>query len=110
MSGVSNKTVLQRLDQQPLGIQILKQQLLYLQRVATMPSTSRLRRATFHKEGLTPLTSAYVRKVGRPRQAWAEQLMHIGAQMCGSQQQLEACLQDANAWAAKVREATLMLT
>ena len=51
-----------------------------------------LRLATFKDDTLIPLPAFYVRKVGRPRHTWAEQLIRLGSRVAGSQFQLEDLL------------------
>ena len=43
-----------------------------------------LKEVTFHGDTLDPETSAYVRRVGRPRQNWTEQLLAIMKKAAGS--------------------------
>ena len=68
LSRMSHKKVLEKFQQRPLSCTILRQQLLYLGKVANLPVRSPLRSVTFHGDSLRPCTDAWVRKVGRPRQ------------------------------------------
>jgi len=105
-SHVSNAAVYVKLNQQPLSHRVLRQQLLYLQKVAVMNQQTPLRAATFHRD-LVPLTAAFVRKIGRPRHTWAEQLLHKGLQIAGSQRNLEEHLQNQTGWRNLVVNAKL---
>eukprot|EP00973_Karenia_brevis_P001530 207931-Karenia_brevis.AAC.1 len=46
-------------------------------RVLHDPCKSKLRKVAFHGNTLTPQTAAYVRRVGRPRHNWTEQVLQI---------------------------------
>lgn len=104
-SRVSNKSVLQCFGADRLSTTLLRQQLLLLQKVASAPVSSPMRRATFHKETLTPLTNAFVKRVGRPRHTWAEQLLAKGAKMVGSRHRLEQMLANSSQWRQCVKVA-----
>jgi hypothetical protein len=70
-SRVSNKRILEQSGQRPLDRQLLKHQMLLYGRVARSPATDPLRNLTFVPGGLEPATSRYIRRVGRPRNEWA---------------------------------------
>jgi hypothetical protein len=76
-SRVSNQRVREIAGRQPLSQQIKDVQLKLLEKVLTVPSKKELRDATFLPQTDIPLTSAYVRKVGKPRHNWAEQLLKM---------------------------------
>ena len=75
ISRVSNATVRQRSGHQQLSLLIRKAQLRLYGQVLNTPQKKPLREVAFHRGSLTPETAAYVRRVGRPRQNWTEQLM-----------------------------------
>ncbi len=75
VSRVSNARVLQQSGCQQLSVTIREAQLALLDKVLHDPSLDVLRGASFHGRTLLPETAAWVRKRGRPRQNWIEQLM-----------------------------------
>ena len=88
----------ERLGQEALSTRVLRQQLLYLQKVTTLPMEAPQRRATFHGSGLVPITSAYVGRVGRPRNTWAEQLLGRASEIFGSRSRMERALLNSSEW------------
>ena len=70
-SRVSNKTVLERAGRLSASELLIRQQLTILGRVLRSPSDSSLQQAAFIPNTLTPVTSFYVRRQGRPRKEWA---------------------------------------
>ena len=78
-SRVSNQTVYSRAGALPLTEQLAKQQLNLLGIVARSPAGSPLRRNTFIGDALQPTISHYIRKVGRPRANWTENVLKDGA-------------------------------
>ena len=105
-SRVSNSAVFARFNQTPLSERISRQQLLYFQEVAALGQHSPLRKATFHRD-LLPLTFAHVRKFGRPRHTWAEQMLHRGLHIAGTRINLEESLQNRSVRKALVMHASL---
>ena len=103
ISYVSNKEVLRRTGQQRLSSKLLKQQLLKFQQVALEDASSQTRRCTFHGDRLTPMTAAYLRKVERPRHAWAEQLLSKGVEVFGSRSAMEQALMNEQVWKQAVQ-------
>jgi hypothetical protein len=98
VSRVNNQRVLERLGQERASSKMLKKQLLRFQRVAAASLSSSLRRATFYKEEITPITAAYVRKVGRPRHTWAEQLLQVAIRIWGSLDAVENAIRYPTQW------------
>ena len=84
VSRVSNATVLARAGVRPFSEQLLQRQLMLLNKVAHSPGESLLRRDTFIPGTLQLQIGRYVRRVGRPRQNWAEQLVREGASKLGA--------------------------
>ena len=83
ISRVSNKSVFARAKLLPLSEQVLKRQLLMLHRVASSPAGSPLRLNTFAEDGQLPLIGSYIRRVGRPRHDWTNQVLNEGARRLG---------------------------
>ena len=79
ISRISNAIVFSKAVVQPLSEQLLKQQLVLLGKVARSPDTGPLRRDTFGPGTvLQPQIGRYVRRQGRPRQDWTNQLLKVG--------------------------------
>ena len=74
ISRVSNKTILQRCKSTELSSIIRKAQLKLRADVLTKPSKRVLRDATFLPGTSVSRTNSYVRRIGRPRQNWADEL------------------------------------
>ena len=74
ISRVSNSRVLQAADQIELGRQLLQQQLVLYGKVLRAPVTDPLRDLTFIPGTDMPAANMFVRRVGRPRNEWAEML------------------------------------
>ncbi len=75
VSRVSNASILQQAGCKKLSETIRDSQLALLERVLRDPSLEVLKQASFHGNTLTSQTAAWVRRRGRPRQNWIEQLM-----------------------------------
>ena len=85
LSRISNATVFSRAGVLPLSEQLLKQQLSLLGKVARSPDDGPLRRDTFAPgDLLQPQIGRYVRRRGRPRQDWTNQLMRTGTSRLGA--------------------------
>ena len=65
--------------QTAFSMTIRKSQLNMLGEIITNPAKQVLRRVTFHGDSFLPETAAFVRRIGRPRQNWTEQLMTLMA-------------------------------
>ena len=98
ISRVRNEEVLRRASQGQLSRLVLRNQLKLFGEVARLPSSDPLRAATFQGDGLTPITTAFVRKVGRPRHTWTEQLLHEAARLCGGVSKVSAAILDKSRW------------
>ena len=94
-SRVSNETVLKEAGKQPLDKRLLQQQLLSYGRVARAMGDDVLRQRTFLPGSLTPPTQKYVKKIGRPRNEWPNQIGKVAAQ-------LNVDVSDAAAWKSRV--------
>ena len=78
ISRISNEEVRRRVQQQPLSVSIRAMQLKLLGQVLTNPDKDFLKDVAFQDgDVLRPSTAAYVRKVGRPKDNWAEKLIAI---------------------------------
>lgn len=97
------------MEQQRFSHVVLKRQLLKLQSVATASTTSAARQAIFHGASLTPLTGAFVRKLGSPRHTWAEKLLEMATTIFGSSCEMDKALQNRKAWAQTVTERRLYI-
>ena len=84
VSRVSNQRVREQCGMQPFSKTVRRAQLQLLGQVITNERKRVLKQATFHKDSLESQTAAFVRRVGRPRQNWTEQLMTIMKQAAGS--------------------------
>ena len=83
VSRVSNKLVLKSAGAAPLSEQMLHRQLLLLGKIVRAPDSSLLRRCVFIEGSLQPQVGQFVRRVGRPRQDWATQVLRAGLEKCG---------------------------
>jgi len=88
VSRISNKIVLQGAKQLPLSESIRAKQLKLLGQILTDPAKDLLKQVAFHHGNvMTPTTPAYVRRVGRPRHNWTEQLIAMVRPHTGTLQQ-----------------------
>jgi hypothetical protein len=76
-SRISNERVYAEAGEMKLSRQLVERQLGSLRKILAAPADCAVRAATFLPNSSTPITAAFVRKVGRPRHTWAEQLMQI---------------------------------
>ena len=97
-SRVSNAKALEATGQRPLTRQLHRQQLLLYGRVARLPDEHPMRMATFCPGGLRPAVDRYVRRVGRPRQAWASAVGKLALRTTGGLRQLNETILDIPAW------------
>ena len=103
-SRISNKSVLIQASQPAYSRQLLNQQLKLFGRIARAPDEDVLRVLTFMPGTLRAATHRYVRKQGRPRNEWADQLLKQALQMCGSLLAVQDLIQDDNRWSNAVRQ------
>ena len=87
LSRVSNATVFKKAGVLPLSEQLLERQLQLFGRVALSPASDPRRLDTFAPEAgsITPQIGRFVRRVGRPRQDWTNQLLEEGRKRMGCQ-------------------------
>ena len=83
LSRISNAVVFARAGARPFSDQLMGRQLQLLGKVARSPDDGPLRRDTFNTGTLQPQIGTYVRRVGRPRQDWTNQLLRMGAARMG---------------------------
>ena len=57
-----------------------------------------MRAATFEPGSLRSAADIFVRKVGRPRLAWATEVGKLALQAAGGLQKLDDSIMDASAW------------
>ena len=98
VSRVSNATVLQRTGQRPLSDHLQKQQLSLYGRVARLTEDNPMRAVTFERGSLRAAVDTYVRKVGRPRLAWATEVGKLALHAAGGFLQLEEKICNESAW------------
>lgn len=90
VSRVRNKTVLQTANMQSLSTTIRFSRLLLLGKIFQCqctvhePSLEVLRDVAFHGDAPLPETAAWVRRRGRPRHTWTEQLLKVMQDAAGS--------------------------
>ena len=77
ISRISNDSVRNKAGVQPLSASVAKAQLALMEAVLNQPEKMALRRVAFQGTTTRPMTDAYVRKVGRPRHNWCEQVMKM---------------------------------
>ena len=75
ISRVSNATVRELARQPPLSQLIRTSQLKLMHKVLNNQQKLELRRAAFHRHTMTSTTDAFVRRIGRPRQNWTEEIL-----------------------------------
>ena len=101
-SRVSNRSVFDRANVQPLSEQILFRQLVLLGKIARAPPDSLLRRCVFIDDSLLPQVGRFVRRVGRPRLDWTTEVMKAGAIKFGGTTIFEELLKSREPDAAEV--------
>ena len=104
VSWASNQRVREQAGVQPFSKAVRRAQLQLLGKVIGDDKKKVLKEVTFHGDTLDPETSAYVRRVGRPKQNWTEQLITIMKKAAGSDecwQRAVACPKVWNEIAAK---------
>ena len=84
VSRISNKTVFTRAGVRPFSEQLLKHQFILLRTAAGSPDGHPLRKDTFADASFVPQIGRFVRRVGRPKQEWTNQLMQEGRQRMGA--------------------------
>ena len=84
VSRVSNASVLETTQQQPLSCLLEKQQLLLYGKAARQHDQHPMRVATFCPGSLRPATERFIRKVGRPRAEWAVNVQCLAIRPFGS--------------------------
>ena len=98
VSRVTNKSVLETTGQRPLTVLLHKQQLLLYGRVARQSNDHPMRSATFAPGTLRPAVDIYIRKVGRPRMAWATEVGKLALQAAGGLRRLDETIANEVAW------------
>jgi hypothetical protein len=75
VSRVSNARVRKLAEQEPLSAQVRRAHMQLLERVLNDPAKQPLRDVVFIAGTDTPVITKYVRKVGRPRHNWTEEML-----------------------------------
>ena len=75
-----------RAEVTPLSNQSLKKQFRFLGKVALSAPDGPLRRDTFHQSTLQPHVRRFVRRVGRPRQDWTNEVLKEAWRLLGDRQ------------------------
>ena len=75
-----------------------KQQLVLYGKVARQGNKNPMRAATFGPGSLRPAVDIYIRKVGRPRMAWATEVGKLAQQAAGGPRRLEEVISNEAAW------------
>ena len=83
VSRVSNATVYSKACFKPFSQQLLKHQLGLLRKVALTGPHHPMRKDTFIDSTVIPQIGRFIRRVGRPRQDWATQLLREGRELSG---------------------------
>ena len=98
-SRTSNARVRQIAEHRPFSEQVPESQLKLLGQVLTNPAKHFLRAVAFHGgQSLVPETSAYVRKQGRPKHNWTDQLVLMMKQAAGSLQEWQRATSSYTSW------------
>ena len=104
---MSNRAVLERARSKPLSTKLLRQQLLYLGKIARRGPEDRVRKSTFQLGTFSPLDVG-ARRQGRPRHTWTDAVMKTAHEIAGTTKQFEALMastaQADKAWRAAVQQ------
>ena len=92
ISQISNGTVFRRAGVPPMSEQLSKQQFFVLRQAAIAPEGDPLRRNVFAGASLDPLVDKYVRRVGRPKLNWTNQLLKEASVRFGSYEDFSRAL------------------
>ena len=98
VSRISNARVLEATGQHPLTTTLQKQQLLLYGTVARHRPGNLMRDATFARRSLRPAVDVFIRKVGRPRLAWASEVGKLALAAAGGLQKLDEAVVDEKLW------------
>ena len=97
-SRISNRTVLERAQQEQLSEALLKQQLMLFGRVARAESNDVIRQLVFVGGTLWPMTDTFVRRRGRPKNEWTKLVRAEAFKLVGQEGNLEQSVQDQHVW------------
>lgn len=98
ISRISNEEVRRRAQQPAFSGSVKALQFKLLGQVLMDPAKKVLKEVAFHGSVLVPATAAFVRKVGRPRHNWTEQLVNAARQASGSLQHFMEATRSAERW------------
>ena len=83
ISRIANTRVLSHAGTRPLSEQLLLRQLLLMGKVARSPDGSTMRINTFRDGTVQPQIGRFIRRRGRPRQDWTNDLLKVGSTLVG---------------------------
>jgi hypothetical protein len=109
VSRISNQRVREQCDVQLFSKTVRRAQLQLLGQVITNEKRTVLKDVTFHGETFQSETSAFVRRVGRPRQNWTEQLLAIMKSTAGSNERWLQAVECPALWNEIAYNATRVL-
>ena len=104
LSHIPNSTVLQAAETRALSTQLLEQQLALFGKAARSAEGSTLRDAFFAPGGYTLRSRMHVRRRGRPKQTWEDQLLKHAVQACGGEEQLPYWIANKTTWRHCIRK------
>jgi hypothetical protein len=103
VSRVSNAEVLVRAGVRPLSEQLLLQQLCLFGKAARASEGSPMRVDTFRAGGIKPVIGHFIRKRGRPRQDWTNELLKVARNVArASGTTLEGLIENEVNWKTAV--------
>ena len=98
ISRISNATVLREAGHLPATTLLLRKHLLLLGKVMRAPEGHPLKTASFIPGTLRPATDRFVRRVGRPRVEWVNQVKDKALAISGSHEELQRLAADPEGW------------
>ena len=98
ISRISNSEVRRRAGKEALSQRVRRSQLQLLGEVLQREDRRVLRDVAFHRGTFTPETAAYVRRLGRPRQNWTDQLLNMVQQQMDPSMDWGAVASSPSVW------------
>jgi len=103
LSRISNAAVREKAGWTSASEQLVQQQMMLLGKVMRAAPDSTLQKVSFIPGTLQPVTSRFVRKVGRPRKEWITDVLPHAFRLAGRQQQLSQAVQNESYWKRLVK-------